>query len=401
MDYIRLIWANFKRKRLRSWLTVIGILIGITAIISLVALGQGLENAISSQFNFLGPDIIQISTSSDPFGAGNVEPLKESYIDILQRVRGVKEAGGRILKPVQIEVEDGLGNTMSIGLPRGEGRKFAYDVLNFEIAKGRELDENSKWEVVVGNMLGDSNSVPTPVRIGDKLIIQDKEFDVVGIAKKKGSFLLDASLFINEQASQELFDIKDQYTHIAVRADENYDLKFVIENIEKALRKERNVKEENQDFTVQSAQATLDQINGVLGGIQVFVYFIAGISILVSGIGIANTMFTSVLERTKDIGIMKATGATNKMIFLLFLMESGFLGMVGGLIGVFLGSSLALGLAQIGKQVFSADLIQAHISLSLILGALFFSFLIGTISGIIPAMKAATKHPVEALNYAK
>ena len=135
--------------------------------------------------------------------------------------------------------------------------------------------------------------------------------------------------------------------------------------------------------------------------VQLFVYIIASISLIVGGIGIMTTMFTSVVERTKEIGIMKSIGARNNTIFVLFFIESGFLGMVGGIIGIILGASAAYGLASAGSALLGSNLIQAHLSLSVIIGSLIFSFILGSVFGTLPAHKASRMHPVDALRFVK
>ncbi|MBN2881707.1 ABC transporter permease [Candidatus Woesearchaeota archaeon] len=400
MNYFKLIWNNFKHKKLRSWLTVIGILIGIMAVVSLIALGQGLQYAISSQFSFLSPDIVTISVvSSDQFSSSS-KPLEKDYVELVERVDGVKQASGRIMRPVKIKVDKSTDYTMGISVPTGKKAEFLYNAMNLKIEKGRFLDDSKDNEVLLGNMFSDPDNGLNS-KVGDEILIQGKPFIVVGILKKTGSFMIDISTYINEKGMENLFDLDNEYSFIGARIDTEKDMKEIISNIEKVIRKKRHVKEYNQDFTVQSAQATLNQVNSILGGVQIFVYIIAGISILVSGIGISNTMFTSVLERTKDIGIMKSIGATNRTIFTLFLIESGLLGMIGGIIGVILGSSIAVGLAALGRQAMGLDLIQARISFALIFGAISFSFIIGTVSGLIPAIKASKQNPVEALSYTK
>ena len=135
--------------------------------------------------------------------------------------------------------------------------------------------------------------------------------------------------------------------------------------------------------------------------VQLFVHIIAGISIVVGGIGIMNTMYTSVLERTKEIAIMKSLGARNSTIFTIFLFESGFLGVVGGTVGLILGLSMAYGLAAIGKAILGSELIQAEVSLGLIIFALSFSFIVGVSAGLLPAYQASKKHPVDSLRFVK
>jgi len=161
------------------------------------------------------------------------------------------------------------------------------------------------------------------------------------------------------------------------------------------------VDEGEEDFIVESPEEALSSLDTTLFGIQLFLYLIAGISILVGGIGIANTMYASVLERTKEIGIMKSIGAKNSQILSMFLVESGVLGMLGGLMGGILGISMALGLATIGNSFVGEETIKVNISMALVFFTLLLSFLIGLISGITPAIKASRLRPVDALRFTK
>ena len=142
-------------------------------------------------------------------------------------------------------------------------------------------------------------------------------------------------------------------------------------------------------------------LNSTLFAVQLFVYIIAAISLAVGGIGIMNTMYTSVLERTKEIGVMKSIGARNSAIFTIFFIESGLLGMVGGIIGIILGLVFAFGLSAIGRVALGSNLIQASISPVLVFGALLFSFVLGTAFGVLPAYQASKLNPVDSLRSAK
>jgi len=168
------------------------------------------------------------------------------------------------------------------------------------------------------------------------------------------------------------------------------------EDIEKLLRKTRDVKIGEEDFEVSTPEASLATVNGILSGVQIFIALIAGISIFIGAIGIVNTMTTSVLERKKEIGIMKAIGARNSQIFFQFFVESGLLGLIGGIIGVIFGTLISLLGINALNNFLGAEL-KPVIDYLLIFYALFGSFLIGAIAGIIPAMNAAKQNPVEAL----
>ena len=171
------------------------------------------------------------------------------------------------------------------------------------------------------------------------------------------------------------------------------------EDIEEELRDERNEKEGQETFSVQSFSQLLETFTDIFAVIQAVFVGIAAISLVVGGIGIMNTMYTSVLERTKEIGTMKAVGAKNSDIFKIFLFESGLLGLVGGTIGILMGMGIAKSVEYIAMIQLGSPFIKAVFGLPLIIGALTFSFLVGTISGVLPAMQAAKLKPADALRY--
>ncbi|MBI5388819.1 ABC transporter permease [Candidatus Woesearchaeota archaeon] len=403
-DYLLLAFRNLSRRRLRSWLTMIGVFIGIAAVVSLISLGEGLRNAVMSQFSVLGPDMITVQAGGVQFGppgTGVTKPLDKDLVPRLNNIPGVHFAIGRLLKSGKISFNDRTEAAIAGSLPDGEYRKEIERIASLKAEQGRLLEDGDRFKVVVGHNYQKEDTFGRPTRVGDRIVFNGYEFEVVGVAAKVGSFFLDGALFINEDVLREVFDTKDEVSAIAVKVESGQNMQLVKENIEKIMRKERNVKEGEEDFRVELAAETLKTLDSTLFAVQLFVYIIAAISLLVGGIGITNTMFTSVLERTKEIGILKAIGARNGDIFTLFFIESGMLGLVGGIIGVTLGMTLAKGFAFVGAQQLSTDLIQANISIVLVFGSLAFSFIIGCVAGLIPALRASRLPPVECLRYAK
>ena len=173
----------------------------------------------------------------------------------------------------------------------------------------------------------------------------------------------------------------------------------VAENIKKELRKERNEKEGEETFSIQTFKQLLETFQNVFAVVQGVLVGIAAISLIVGGIGIMNTMYTSVLERTKEIGTMKAVGARNSDILTIFLIESGLLGLIGGAIGIMIGVGLGKGAEYVASVALGVSLFRASFPLWLIFGALLFSFLIGSFSGLLPALQASKMKPVDALRY--
>lgn len=275
-------------------------------------------------------------------------------------------------------------------------------MLNLKAEEGRLLKDGDEKRVVLGSDFKKDDIFGRIIEVGDKIIVNSTQFEVVGILEKKGSFIFDSAVFVNEGAMLNYIREKDGTVNmISLRVKDVEQIEQTKEDINQLLRKERNVKAGEEDFTIETPQKILGTINSTLFSVQIFVYVIAAISLLVGGIGIANTMYTSVLERTREIGIMKSVGAKNSAIFLLFFIESGLLGLIGGTIGIVFGLSLAYGLAFIGKMILGSDLIRVKASFLLIFGAFFFSFTIGLLAGILPAYQAANKKPVDALRFVK
>ena len=403
-NYLRVVYSSIKQKKLRSWLTLIGILIGIAAVISLITLGEGLRTVVTGQFDLLNPNVLAVTAegvSQGPPGTGVTKPLEKYYVDDIESINGVDFAMGRIIEDAQLIFEGrsyfGYIGSMPDNIDLSDFQKIAQ----IEIASGSMITPADSSKIMIGNDFTKSDAFGTPVRLRDAIKVNDKKFKVKGIMEKKGSFIVDKTVTMNEEVMRDMFDAGDRYDTIAVKIEQGVDMNLVKERVEDYLRDERGVDEGDEDFSVESPEEAVESLNSALFGVQIFVYLIAAISILVGGIGISNTMYTSVLEKTKEIGIMKAIGAKNSQILMLFLVESGLLGLVGGLLGLVVGISSAFGLAKLGNNFMGDGLISLNISLTMIILTLLFSFLIGVISGITPAMKAAKLKPIDALRFSK
>ena len=243
----------------------------------------------------------------------------------------------------------------------------------------------------------DSDQFEKPVRLGDKLKVQGEEFEVVGILKKAGSFQINGVILMAEDDIKELLDIEDEIDLIVVEVQDPQKIDQVADEIERKLRKDRDLKEGEEDFSVQTPLQSVQTVNTILTVINIIVSGIAAISLLIGGIGIANAMFTSVLERRKQIGTMKAIGAKNSDILSLFIIESMLFGLIGGIIGAILGLGLAFLVSSLAVNFLGGTGIPVELSIPLLLVAVTFSLVIGLISGIVPSFQASRLNPVEAL----
>lgn len=400
-DYFLYAFESLKHKRLRSWLTMIGIFIGIAAVVALLGLGEGLKLAVSSQFGVSDVEVLTIRaggiTAAGPPGTGVVNPLTDDDVEAIEQLNEIKSAIPRHLETGRLEFNDKVVFGTAMSIPDGEDRTFAYDSLNIEPLEGRLLKDGDKSKVVLGyNFFDDSVGLEKQVRVGNRVEIQGKLFTVVGITKKKGSFIFDNIVHMNVDVLKDTFDRDDSVDAIIARVKDPKNMDRARVSVERVLRKNRDVKIGEEDFNVQTPEAALSTLNDILLGVQIFIALIASISVLVGALGIANTMYTSVLERKKSIGIMKAIGAKNSNIFMLFLIESGVFGLFGGVIGVILGSIISL-VGILGINRFLGSSISPSINITLIVVTLIASTIIGAVSGITPAMQAAKENPADAL----
>ena len=404
-DHIKYSLKNIQHRKLRSWLTMIGIFIGIAAVVSLIGLGEGLKAAITGQFGMLAPDILRISPGG--FGQGGPpsatqNPLDAKLVGKIENLKEIKSAAGRLTDFGKAEYNGKIAFGVAMSMPDGDARELIRYTVNYEAGKGRLLKDGDTGVIVIGANVANKDTFGKEVHVSNTVKINDKSFRVIGILKKKDSFMVDGTVMMNEDDHRRALDRESNiYDMIAARINPSYSTESAQASVERLMRKERNVRQGEEDFEVVNPKSVIESINSTMFAVQLFVYIIAFISIIVGGIGIMTTMYTAVIERTKEIGIMKAIGATNKTIFILFFIESGFMGMTGGIIGVILGFALAHGLAAAGRAALGFELLQASISIYVIIGSLIFSFLLGTVFGTYPAYKAAKMHPVDAMRFVK
>lgn len=400
-DYLILALKNLKHRGVRSWLTLLGIFIGVTAVVSLIGLGDGLQAAVGAQFEVSSTQALTVQAgglnSFGPPGGGAVNPLTREDAEAIEKLSTVEFTSPRNLETVRIEYNNKVSVGTALSMDEGSEAEM-YETMDIEAAQGRMLQPGDLGKIVIGSSLGDGtkNGFDEDVVSGKVVLIQDKKFRVVGVLKKKGSFTIDGIVFMYDKDLNDLTGYGDNVDIIGVKVKDPDLMDRAVEEISDLLRARRDVKKGEEDFEIFTPESMLETVNSVLGGVQAFIIIIASISILVGAIGIVNTMTTSVLERKKEIGIMKAIGAKNGQVFMQFFFESGMLGFIGGLVGVILGTIVGL-IGVAGLNNFLGAEISPVINFALIGGALGGSFLIGAVAGIVPAMNAAKQNPVEAL----
>jgi putative ABC transport system permease protein len=399
-DYFKLAYKSAKHRKLRSWLTMIGIFIGIAAVVALIALSQGLKDAIGQQFLGLGSDKLVVQAAGGGFGPPGTAvttPLTTKDKKVIEKTKGVDTVVGRLIRIVELEVDDEKKFTYATTMPKDqEERELVMEANNYIIGEGKFFDKNSGYEVVIGHEFA-QDFFEKKLEVRDTILVQGKEFKVTGILQKSGNPQQDSTLVLPEARLREILDVQEEFDVIPLRVLAGEDVEAVAENINKELRKSRDVEEGKEDFTVQTPGQIIAILNNILIVIQGVLVGIAAISLVVGAVGIMNTMYTAVLERTREIGVMKAVGAKNGEVMVLFMIESGFLGIIGGVIGVSLGVLISKIVEWIAFQQFQSVLIQANLPGWLLGGALLFAFVVGAASGVFPARQAARLHPVDAL----
>ncbi|MBI4439725.1 ABC transporter permease [Candidatus Woesearchaeota archaeon] len=404
-DFFLLSIRSLGGRRLRSWLTMMGIFIGIAAVISLISLGQGLEDVVVGQFSRAGGDKLIIQNSQSGFGPPGslaVADLTDHDIEVAKDVRGVDVVVGRLLKSAAIEFDGTTKFDFIASYP--EDQREA-DVVNqaagIKIFDGRHLKRGDKLKVVIGYDFHAKEIFSRRLLVGDRISVKGTPVEVVGIMAKTGNPQFDSAILMPYDAMTEALGIGKIQSLIVATVQKGYEPEKVAEDLKKAFRKDRNLKKGKEDFEIQTPKQVVETFGNILGVVEAVLAGIAGISILVGGVGIMNTMYTSVLERTREIGIMKSVGARNNHIFGLFLIESGMLGAAGGIIGVLLGVGLSKFVEIVVGSALGTGLLKASFSIPIIIASVAFSFLVGSLSGFFPAYQASKLKPVEALRYAK
>jgi len=399
-DFLKLAIENITHRKLRSWLTILGIVIGIAAVVALVSLGQGLQYTVDQQFKKIGSDLLVVQVKGVAGAPGsdsgnNILTIKD--FDAVKRTIGVKQVMERLSKTGKVEFNKKTKFLMVQGLPTDDSLNIILETGQLDVDSGRTLKNGDKNRIVIGPNIAKQTTFGREIKVNDKLTINGQDFTVIGILKAGSNPGVANAIFMPLDDARIVFQAPDEISMLSVKIDDVRDIDQTVLNIEKNLRRERNVKEGKEDFTVQSTKQYIESFLTVFNVITTLLVGLASISLIVGAIGIANTMYTAVLERTREIGIMKSIGAKNSDILTIFLIESSLIGLLGGIIGMLLGAGIAK-IAEIAiGQFLGPGFFQVFLPWWLLAGTAAFALIVGAISGILPAKQAADLSPVEAL----
>jgi len=394
------IWAH----GLRSLLTSLGIIIGVTSVIAVVSIVQGLSYTINAQFAGLGGNSLTVQ-SYTPFKQqlqGRLAKLKDSDLqEITRQVEGISH-----ITPV-VFAQSGNQGVISYRSRTSFTRVIGIGADYLEVnstypQQGRffTADDNARRRLVcvVGEDIMENLEMPQDA-IGEYFRVGNEWCKIVGVLQKRGELLGfsqdDFVLFPYDTAKRVMGASRDLDIQIQLLVDDIDRQDEVKERIRRVLRKEHDLKPgQPDDFKVQTAEQLTESFNSIITTITAVSIGIVGISLLVGGIGIMNIMLVSVTERTREIGILKALGATRQNILMQFLIEALTLCMFGGLVGIAIG----FGLAALVSALLP-DFPAPHIPLWAVLLSFGFCAAVGIIFGIVPAAKAAQLNPIDALRY--
>ena len=375
----------------RSFLTMLGIIIGVFAVVTLISIGQGIQNFVTSRFSNLGSNLIfvapgKLDLRGDPGANYLTNKLDDKHLKLVETYSSDYV---RYLTPM-MEIGKNLSyknkTYYSVVQATNEEGNLAYNV---ELVSGKffeKSDVTTRNKVVVIGSEISKEFFSNQEAVGNNIKIDDKVFTVIGVAKEKGG-QLDSRVYIPYTTAKRMFNI-ERFSALVMQAKSPDLVESGIKSVENALLRDLD----ETDFTVLSQKEILDSFTSILANITIGIGAIAAISLLVGGIGIMNIMLVTVTERTREIGLRKAVGATPNNIALQFMVEATSLSVLGGLIGL----SLGIFVAFIIKTYFGFD---AEVPLWSIILAFTFSCGVGVIFGTYPAVKAAQKDPIEALRY--
>lgn len=400
---------GLKTHKSRSILTILGIVIGITAIILIMSLGEGMQNLILSQIQGqVGSKVIEIAPGRQPKGPTDFlsifsDSLKQKDLEALSKKNNVPHA--EKIMPLVFGSESVAYGSETYQATLYGMTDAATDMYDVSVGEGRFFTEEEVKGyadvVVIGSKVEEELS-PNEELIGQKIKIKGKSFRVIGILEKKGQGMLigfDETVIVPYTTAQQYILGIKYFNHIIIGADSEGNVEKTVEDIEITMRNSHNITDpEKDDFNVSSQADAMETVSTITSILTLFLAAVAAISLLVGGVGIMNIMLVSVTERTREIGLRKAVGATEKNILIQFLLESITLTIIGGIIGIILGALFSLITSLILSKVLAVIWAFAFPIQAALLG-LGVSALVGLIFGLYPARQASKKSPIEALRY--
>jgi len=374
---IEFAYKNIKRQKSRTALTVLGIVVGITVIIALGSFAEGINVFFQATLEFSAGKVTVQQSGAGGFQSGFAgSDITDEQIETIESIDGVDR-----VVPINFYVEGGgFGfdiSTVVVGIDPANGDIFVGESIGLE--SGRELESDDTGYIMVGNTFAEDRDLV----LGDMVMLKDTEYEVIGILELSNNVNVDASAMITMGDMQDLLDM------------DTYSLLYVVpEDIRETERIADAIEDEDETLAAITDKEFARTAADVVNQIRLVMFGMGGISVLVGGLGVLNTMIMAVLERRKEIGVMKAIGATSWKVLRQILTESVLISLIGGIIGVSLGTLAAFGLVLVTDGA-----IPATVTPGLAITGLVFAMFLGAIGGIYPAWQASKVDPVTALRY--
>ncbi|GMU94213.1 MAG: multidrug ABC transporter substrate-binding protein [Candidatus Hydrogenedentota bacterium] len=398
-EYLGIALDSIAQNKVRSLLTMLGVIIGVMSVILLISLGEGAQAYVAKEFAGMGSNVLIITPGKQetsgmmPLIAGSFRKLTyENAKEIERKARGVRAVSPVVLGAGAVQLGDRRRNTMILAVTP------AFEVVrNLHVQSGRfvsdqDIEKNNKV-CILGTKVRDE-LFGTGNALNEKVSINRTKHTVVGILEHRGTTLginIDDLVLVPLRSGQQMFyGGEDKLFQIVVRAMSPEDVRVATESIREILTAAHDYVE---DFTITDQTSILSTFNQIFTAMKVMLAGIAGISLLVGGIGIMNIMLVSVRERTREVGIRKAVGATRHDIGMQFVIESIAISSIGGGLGILLGFAGTFLVRVIYPPL------PVYTSGWAIVLAFFFSMSVGVFFGAYPAIKASGVDPVEALRY--
>ena len=397
-NFISLILKSIRHRPVRSWLTILGIVIGIMLVVIIFALGGGIQNAIARLLQQFGSDLIIIfpGKETNPFlGLAGGQKFKEEDLLDLKKIDGVRLVVPMSIAVLNVELKGEKKSVMFHAQPWREYKVVAEESKALKLIDGKWPENESAQKLILGHRAA-FKLFRTAPRVSDELIVKGRRFKVAGIFSEVGMQDEDNQMWMSIKDFQALTSQRGTASTAAIKVEPEANADLVAKQIKFQLSKQEIVR----DFSVLTPEKANRLVGSILSVIELSLLLIAMISLVVGAVGIMNTMYTSVLERTKQIGVMKAIGASDDAILSIFLIESGVIGLVGGVLGIIFGIIMAW-IAGVAAANFGVKGLFAFASLDFfgLLSILIITFITGIVAGILPARQAAKMEPAEALRY--
>ena len=398
-ETIRVALGSIRANALRSGLTTLGIVIGTGAVITMVALGEGAQRQVQQQIENMGTNILTVRPGQGMFrgvASGSRRLEEDDALALRTQIGDRYEIAPEIESRLQVSYLRWNSSNSVVGT-----WPSFFPLQSHELAYGRFFDEGEvqgrRRVAVLGSNVPDDLGTPAGLLVGRDIQIRGIGFEVIGVLKEKGGAMWmqpDDQIFIPlSTAMYRVMGGRDRLRSIYVAAPSPDELDPAWAEIDQVIRREHRIlPTQEADFSIQQSSEMLETFNETTQTFAMLLAGIAGVSLLVGGIGIMNIMLVSVTERTREIGVRKALGATRKTILFQFLIEALVLCVLGGILGV----SAGFGSAQLITQVYGSQTAVAPEAVAVALG---FSAAIGLFFGIWPARRASILDPIDALRY--